>query len=314
MNDSPERTDAALLRPDLLATGHTDSQIRAALKARARWHSVRPGAYLAEEQWRQLDRIERHQMLIRTTAPKLGPATVVSHRSAAVLHGLVVWPAPSLTEPVHVTRQRSSGGYRRGQVFAHTGHVEGTPVLIDGVPATTVARTISDCARTMGFESGVVMADDALRRGIVTPTALAAEMAGLGRRRGRTAAVTAAAFASGLSESVGESLSRVALIGLPAPHLQYELVVDGMLVRTDFAWPECATIGEFDGAVKYGRLLKADETASDVLVRERRRELAIERAGWRVVRWTWTDLGDAAALRRRVAACFARASAAVTPA
>ncbi len=294
------------LRPDLLATGYTDEQIRASLRSRAEWHALRPGAYLDGERWTQLDRTQRHLLLVRATAPKLGPMTVVSHRSAAVLHGLTLWPAPSLKEPVHVTRHRASGGYRKGLVYAHTGFAEPTPTSVDGIPVTSVARTIIDCARTMGFDTGVVMADGALRTGAVTPGQLADEVSGLGRRRGRSQAIAAASFASELSESVGESLSRTALMGLPVPLLQFELRLPDQIVRTDFAWPDRRTVGEFDGAVKYGRLLKEGETTSDVLVRERRRELAIEHAGWRVVRWTWGDLADPAALRRHVEMCFRR--------
>jgi hypothetical protein len=305
VNVSPAPS-AVRLRPELLATGYTDEQIRAALRSGDAWHALRPGAYLDEERWGRLDRTERHLLLVRATAPKLGAATVVSHRSAAVLHGLTVWPAPSPNEPVHVTRHRASGGYRKGLVYAHTGFAETTPTAVDGIAVTSVARTIIDCARTMGFDSGVVMADSALRAGAVIREQLADEVADLGRRRGRSQAVAAASFASALSESVGESLSRIALVGLPAPLLQYALVLPEQVVRTDFAWPEFRMVGEFDGAVKYGRLLKDGETTSDVLVRERRRELAIEHAGWRVVRWTWSDLGDPAALRRHVAACFAR--------
>ena len=62
------------------------------------------------------------------------------------------------------------------------------------------------------------------------------------------------------SESAGESMSRVRLIeeGLPRPELQYEIFGPGggLLARVDFYWDEHKTVGEFDGKIKYGRLLK----------------------------------------------------------
>ncbi len=39
---------------------------------------------------------------------------------------------------------------------------------------------------------------------------------------------------------------------------------------------------------------------------ERQRELAIERAGWIVVRFTWAEVHDPALVRRRLLDAFAR--------
>ena len=66
-------------------------------------------------------------------------------------------------------------------------------------------------------------------------------------------------------------------------------------------------MGEFDGKIKYGRLLRPGESTQDVLVRERQRELAIERAGWLVVRFTWSDVHDPELVRRRLTQAMARA-------
>lgn len=48
-------------------------------------------------------------------------------------------------------------------------------------------------------------------------------------------------------------------------------------------------LGEFDGKVKYGALLRPGETADDVVMREKRREAALRAVGWWVVRWTYQE-------------------------
>ena len=60
--------------------------------------------------------------------------------------------------------------------------------------------------------------------------------------------------------------------------------------------------GEFDGKVKYGRLLKVGETAGDVVYREKLREDALRDLGWQMVRWTWSDLCERTRRARRPAA------------
>ena len=92
--------------------------------------------------------------------------------------------------------------------------------------------------------------------------------------------------------------SRVALVdlGLAPSHLQHE-VVDrhGRLVgRADFAWEQYATLGEFDGRVKYGALRRPGESAEDVVWREKREMDALRDLGGR---WC-ADVGRPAAAVR----------------
>ena len=61
-------------------------------------------------------------------------------------------------------------------------------------------------------------------------------------------------FADGLSESVGESRSRVMmhLTDLPAPVLQLKVHNEQgrLLGRCDYGWKDGRFLGEFDGLVK----------------------------------------------------------------
>ena len=118
------------------------------------------------------------------------------------------------------------------------------------------------------------------------------------------------AMADARSENPGESASRVRLIeaGIPVPELQYEVFdEDGRLVaRTDFCWEEFKTLGEFDGKVKYGRLLNPGQDPGDVVFEEKVREDALRRLGWQVVRWIWADLARPEELAERVRRAFRR--------
>jgi hypothetical protein len=79
-----------------------------------------------------------------------------------------------------------------------------------------------------------------------------------------------------------------------------------MVGRTDFCWEVHRTLGEFDGRIKYGRLLRPGQDASDVVFDEKRREDALRDLGWQVVRWTWDDLGSPSRLAERISRAFAR--------
>jgi len=73
----------------------------------------------------------------------------------------------------------------------------------------------------------------------------------------------------------------------------------------DFGWPAAGVVGEFDGRVKYSRLVGPGLTPGEVVFREKRREDALRAAGMAVVRWTWEELTNfdpiAARLRRALA-------------
>lgn len=180
---------------------------------------------------------------------------------------------------------------------------------MNGFAVTSVARTLVDLARSVPFEEAVVLADGALFARLVGPAELAAAQERASRWRGGPAALRAVSFADGRAESPGESRSRVAIwrAGLPPPVLQLEVrsASGRFLGRADFGWPKLATVGEFDGLVKYGRLLRPGQSAADVVVAEKLREddLRGERLG--VVRWIWDDLDRFEPVAARLRRAFA---------
>ena len=273
------------LRPELLAFGYSDDDLRR-LRRRGEIKRVRRGAYVASVDERLRGRETRHVLAVRAAVAQLPTASVVSHGSAAVLYGLPVWNLP--LDRVHLTRDGSSGGHRRADL-----HVHHTPLLPDeittvgGVPVTTPARTLADLARTTPLEEAVAIADAALYGEVVTRTALDEAIRRATRRPGNHKARRTVTFAAQGGASVAESRSRVLLarFQVPAPVLQWEVPRLSRVGRTDFAWPKQRTVGEFDGRVKYGRLLRPGQEPGDVVFAEKLREDAIRDTGLRVVRW-----------------------------
>lgn len=280
------------LRRDLLADGVVDKELRR-LRAAGQLAVVRPGAFVAADDPRLSDPDERHKLAVRAAVPHLAAGSVVSHVSAAVLHGLPVWDVD--LRRVHVTRDRRSGGRRSRHVHVHAARLDSDEIVgIDGVQVTSVARTLADLARTVGFEQAVVLADAALFRHLLCPDDLAAAVERAANRSGNPQARRVAAFADRGGESPGESRSRVAMhrAGIPVPVLQHEIRSSGGVVlgRVDFWWPEFRTVGEFDGAVKYGRFLRPGQSPGDAVFAEKRREDRIRDEDHRVTRWTWDEL------------------------
>jgi hypothetical protein len=278
------------LRRQLLAAGYVDHEVRRLLRDGS-LHAIRRGAYV---EYAPDDPAAQHALLVRAALAELTPDVVVSHVSAAVIHGLRVWGIP--LDRVVVTRARRRSGARRGsRVHVHCAPLESDEIVfVEGVPVTSVPRTVVDVARAVGFEQAVVVADAALEAGLVDEAQLAAALARWPRWPGLPAARRAIAFAARGSGSVGESRSRVAMAkaGLPAPILQWEVRRSGgaFVGRVDFGWPRLRTVGEFDGRVKYGKLLRPGQDPTEVVYEEKLREDALRAEDLAVVRWTWSDL------------------------
>jgi len=268
---------------------------------------VRRGAYVRERA-AERTRDDEHRELVFATAPQLHAAAVISHGSAAVLHRLPTWP--NAIDRVHVTRNRNSGGNCRAVVQVHAAPLTEMDVTtIDGVLVTSLARTVLDLCRTVPIEQAVAAGDRALAFGLVRAV-LEKHLAQMARWPGTRQARRVVALLDPRSESAGESVSRVRLHedGLPAPELQQVIHdEDGQFVaRVDFCWQEQRTIGEFDGKIKYGRMLKSGQSIDDVLFAEKRREDALRDLGWQIVRLLWADLYRRGVIRDRVLRAFAR--------
>jgi len=288
-------------RAALLAAGFTDDEIRRNRRS-GLWQSVHRGTYCAADELASLADHERYQLRVLAVAAR-SPHLVVSHHSAALLLGLPV--KHQEFETVHLIRRGTGGGRTANGRTVRAAKLDpDETLLVDGILVTSVARTLMDLGCTASREAAVMAADYALRQKLLTPAELSAAIARTNRRRGGAAARRALRFADGRSESPGESLARVILdqVGLPAPHLQVSIFAPSgkFLGRTDFGYPELGVLLEFDGFVKYSKLLKDGENAVDVVVREKDRENLLRAMGYLVVRIVWADLGNPAVLAARI--------------
>lgn len=265
--------------------GRTRSELRSELASR-RLVRLRRGVYLRPP---AADQQQQHRLRLAATVPSLGASTFFSHTSAAVVHRL-----PLLSKRTQeVVAVRTGGGHGTITPTLHTRIANLEPRetdVIDGLPVTSLTRTVTDLVRTLPFAEAVMVADAALTRGLERADLLALTKKGRGCRMARRALL----FADGRSESPGESLSRVRIAeaGLAAPVLQRTVydVNGSFLGRVDFCWEEFGVIGEFDGATKYDKLLKPGQSPTDVIMDEKQREQLLFDATWWVVRWTWREL------------------------
>jgi len=80
------------------------------------------------------------------------------------------------------------------------------------------------------------------------------------------------------------ALLRAGIAGLTT---QEEVCIDGRTYFIDIALPELRIAIEFDGRIKYGETVSQ---VHDSIEAEQRRQRALERAGWKVIRVRWSDL------------------------
>jgi very-short-patch-repair endonuclease len=170
--------------------------------------------------------------------------------------------------------------------------------------STSLERSVADVARILDPERGAIIGDHALRLGAsLDGIRAAAERSGAARGARRVENLIG--LLDDRSESPGETRTRFALAaaGLPTPVLQHRIETSEGQYRADFAWPELLVVLEFDGDAKYFDYRPTQE----VLLAERRRELALVAEGWTVARVRWADLSVPRQVASTVLSAFERA-------
>jgi hypothetical protein len=259
---------------------------------------IHRGAYVRAEDWQGLDATERYRRRVTAAALASLSRPVLSHASAAV-----IWGIPLVGDPmrlIHVLTSPGAGtrtehGFRRHAVEVSDDDI----VVRDGVHLTSLRRTLVDLARETSFTSAVAGLDWSVRTSrasrppLVQIDELQEYFAALPGTWHRRRVHRALEFASPLSESPGESVSRAVIheLGFPAPTLQFDVRdAHGLAGTSDFGWPDFRLLGEFDGRVKYTRgMARPGENVEDIVVREKLREDRMRATGRGMVRWLWSD-------------------------
>lgn len=222
------------------------------------------------------------------------PGHVPSHSSAAVIHGLELMISPD--SPVELTcLQRTPRSRREGDVILHHCDDNDVPVTeVDGMPVTTLARTVADTLRTRGLPHGAALLDAVRRQGLLTLDEVLTVLDGQRRWRGRPRAMAAVTLSDPRRETWLESFSFVRLheLGVPLPLAQPTVTdMSGQFVgRPDGLLCEKGVFLEADGSGKYFLDGRPDESVEETVRRkleeERLRHLRLESLGLRGVRWT----------------------------
>lgn len=280
------------LRGEALELGYKDRDLVVA-RAAGVIQRVRHGAYIAAPTWQAASPEEQFRLRGQAVMLSHGETIALSHTSGAAALGLRLWDADFTR--VHVTRLDKGSARCHQDVVYHT--ARWTPDDIIAVEETLVlspARSALGAAGLQRVEGGLVVLDSVLDLDLASPDELRAAYELIkGGPRTASLQITMRLVEPG-SQSAGESRARYLCFSqhLPKPMLQFAVYDGAELVGiTDFAWPDHRLLGEFDGRIKYGRLLKPGETAQEAVYREKLREDALrEITGYGLIRLTWADL------------------------
>ncbi len=213
-----------------------------------------------------------------------GPGATLSHRSAAAAWALGADPS-SVVEVIvpHHRRQR------RGIRVRHVPLAADERTVRDGIPVTTPARTLLDLASVLDRRRLARTVNEAEVQRVFDGRALAALLDRHPHRHGAPAlrAVLAAldpgpaVIRSELEHRFRELLADH---DLPPAELNARIHVPGHRYEVDALWRAQRLIAEVDGFATHATRRQFEE--------DRIRDLALQIAGWRVVRFTWRQLRD----------------------
>lgn len=215
-----------------------------------------------------------------------GSGAVLSHRSAAVLWGLCEPGAPD--GPIDVTAPNRRGRIPEGIRAHRDGSL--TPAdrtVVDGIPCTTVARTVLDLAgEALTWEVRKAISEAEVRRLLDH----AAVRRLIKRSRGRRGVARLRMLMDEIHPQTKRTRSEMEIrflemcrrAGLPTPEVNVILEVTGVRLRPDFLWRDAALIVEADS-----RRYHDTDSAFQV---DRWREQRLQLAGWRVSHCTWEQI------------------------
>ena len=298
--DSDMRTQSTV-RPGEGRAGRRDIDL-AALAARqhgvvARWQLLacgfESGAVTRRIERRRLHVVHRgvyaigHPLLTaegRWMAAVLagGPGSVLSHRSAAAHHG-VIEAGRAVADVTAPTRRSSRPG-----IDMHEGPLpEDERTIHDGIPVTTVARTLLDLATVLDHERLAQAVGKAEALVLGDATSLSDLMRRYPSRRGAVSLRTILAD-SRLGLDVARSELEIRFLAflrdrdLPRPEVNAAITAGGRRMEVDCLWRDARLVVELDSRAHHSGWRAADA--------DRARDLALIAAGMRTARVTWRRL------------------------
>jgi predicted transcriptional regulator of viral defense system len=207
--------------------------------------------------------------------------SVLSHRAAAALWGILVGAVP-----IEVTVATTAGRGGRDGILVHRAPLPPEHVTTrDGIPVTTLLRTLLDLAQIMtpwqlakAFEEAQVQHD-------LKPEPLAVEV--LSRRSYRGNRRLAELLDGAVDPERVRSLLELRFLRLCAAHGLPRPLVNVKIGKwtPDFRWPEAEVVVETDGVRFHRTAAKRRQDA--------RKDAALRGLGLHVIRLTWVDVTEA---------------------
>jgi Transcriptional regulator, AbiEi antitoxin/Protein of unknown function (DUF559) len=215
-----------------------------------------------------------------------GPRAALSHRSAAALHAI----RPDNRAKTDVTLP-SPSARSRATIDVHTSLTLGSRdvTTVDGIPCTTVARTLVDLGDVVSRREVERAVDQAETLRVFDGKAVHEALERAGPRRG-----------PGVLRSVLESYEEPTLTrrqleerflalcrsaSLPSPAVNAWITLDdGVAYQADFLWRSHKLIAETDG--------RDVHTTRKAFEHDRLRDQRLTLAGFTVVRFTWRQVAD----------------------
>jgi hypothetical protein len=218
---------------------------------------------------------------------RIGPEAAVSHRAAAVLHELLRYREP----PTEVTTTRLRSPELDGVVVHRLADLHPTWVAdVDGIPVTTVARTLVDLGAVAALgtveaalDRAVGLRKVALRDVRHAMIAVARQgRHGVGKIRRLLEARGVAALPSGIFEARMASLLRNASLPPATPEHVVRDDHGGFVAIVDFAYPDVRLAIEVDGYEAH--------TGLRAFTSGHQRDRLLLDAGWEALHFTWDEV------------------------
>jgi very-short-patch-repair endonuclease len=263
-------------RSQLLELGMGRTAIVRRLEQR-RLHEIHRGVYVVGA--RRISKRGRWMAAVLAC----GDQAVLSHRSAARLWGIL----PSASEWIDVTRPDRR--IRRDGIVSHRGSVPGDErAVIDGIPVTSVFRTVFDLAAVLdlrGLERAWHEAEvQGLRDRVSLPVLLERYPGRRGARNLRVLLEAPEPIGFTRNDFEEAFVAFVDEYGLRRPRMNGTLAMRGRFFEIDALWEDERVAVELDSRSVHetNKNIEGDKQRDRILLAE----------GWRTVRVTWRQLRD----------------------
>jgi hypothetical protein len=282
-----------------------DPVLLAALNHGAHGRSVQRGVYSTFED----DDISYVEQARAALLSVNHPDAVIDYVLVALINGIEV-PGEKMNMAVCVNVPRDKRRPNRKGIHFHTSdQVPEADVVYVGpgrdIPIMSVPRMLVNMGRDRSWSEYqvAVVAEDALREGKTTPKAIHECIGRLNHMPNIVRATRILGACTGMTQSPAETKAAIALARehVQEPTMQLRIEIPAKLrsareacpkhpegkelpelVFADFAWPEYRLIVEVDGAVDH-----TDEPDVDY---DARRQWALEKLRWRVLRFTGSEV------------------------